>query len=561
MDTLNINIGNLVNNLISNVTIPSGGLLNRGDGTIAVTPVGTLYDLMYTNTLPTNSGPELQNNTVIRDLTINGSDNVTMTANATTNRNFIVNGGNLNIAAFTLTLKGGITAGGFFGTLTGGATSKLTLGGSGSVTLPDIQTQQLKKLTINRTANDIITLGGNLQLTDTLDIEIGNIKTNGNTFTLGTGGTAATVGTLIYNAGANPGVITGSFTRWFAKAINASPVKFPMGDVAANASPRMVTVQFTAAPTTAGTLTAQYISGDAGNINTTPLLDGTYSVDTYSKVGYWQVSATNLAGGTYTITIYPVGFIGMNVYAQLRVLKRPAAGNLWTLQGAQLSGTSTPTASRSGLSGFSQFALGGNTIDNPLDGPLPVELTSFTSNIAGRDINLNWTTATELNNSGFEIQKQYSITGTQYSDWSKIAFLKGNGTKNTPTNYSFQDKNLNMGKYKYRLKQIDYNGNFEYHNMNGVVEISAPSKFDVSQNYPNPFNPTTKIDYQVPENGKVKLIIYDMLGKEIKNLVNETEQAGFYSIEFNAGSLASGMYIYRLSFDGGNNKFLITKKM
>jgi hypothetical protein len=242
-------------------------------------------------------------------------------------------------------------------------------------------------------------------------------------------------------------------------------------------------------------------------------------------------------------------------------LKRPSSGGVWTLQGTQVPGTSAPTASRSTLSGFSQFALGGNTVDNPLDGPLPVELTTFSVNTIDRDVKLNWVTASEQNNSGFEIQKQYSVSGSPYSDWAKIEFVNGNGTKNTPTDYTFEDKNLNTGKYKYRLKQIDYNGNFEYFNLNSEIVIGTPNKFDISQNYPNPFNPVTKIDYPIPENGKVKLIIYDMLGREIKNLVNESKQSGYYSAEFDATSLSSGIFIYRLSFEGINNTFLITKKM
>jgi len=543
---LNINTGVLVNSALHNITISSGGLLNRGDGSISITPLGALYDLMYTNIVAINSGPEIQNNTVIRDLIISSSDNVTMIANATVNRNFDVSGGNLNIGAFNLTLNGGITFGGFFGTLTGGATSKLTLGGSGSVTLPDIQTQQLNTLTINRGANDIITLGGKLLITNILDMESGNINTGSNVFTLGSSGTS--VGTLTYNAGANTGVITGKFTRWFGTSTTQPVVKFPVGDVSANASPRMLSIQYTTPPTTAGTLTAQYITGDPGFNNTGTLTDsGPYSIDTYSKVGYWQVDATTIAGGTYSITINPVGFVGMNVFAKLRVLKRSGSGVAWSLQGNHVAGTSTPTASRSGLSGFSQFGLGGNDADNPLDGVLPIELSSFSSSVNVNNVKLTWITASETNNQGFEIYRK-----SEQTNWMKIGFVSGNGTVNTPKTYTYNDNGLSSGKYSYELKQIDFNGNFGFFVMSGITEIGVPKKFEASQNYPNPFNPSTTIDYSIPQNAYVTLKIYDMSGKEIAVLVNSQTIAGYHSVNFNSDSyhLSSGVYFYKLSASG-----------
>ena len=109
----------------------------------------------------------------------------------------------------------------------------------------------------------------------------------------------------------------------------------------------------------------------------------------------------------------------------------------------------------------------------------------------------------------------------------------------------------------YRLKQIDFNGNFEYFNLSNEVIIGIPSKFELSQNYPNPFNPSTKITFALPNDGKVSLKIYDMTGKEVMLLVNEVKTAGYYSDSFNASSLSSGIYFYTLSADN----FTATKKM
>jgi hypothetical protein len=183
---------------------------------------------------------------------------------------------------------------------------------------------------------------------------------------------------------------------------------------------------------------------------------------------------------------------------------------------------------------------------------LPVEMSSFISLINGRDVTLNWTTASETNNSGFEIERSI-VNG----EWSKIGFVNGNGTTSSPMNYSFLDKNLNAGLYNYRLKQLDFNGNFSYYNLNHEVNIGIPVKFDLSQNYPNPFNPTTKINYDLPYDGKVTLRILDISGREVSTLVNEFQLAGYYTTSFNGNNLSSGIIFYTLT----SKDLVITKKM
>ncbi|HEY5533443.1 MAG TPA: T9SS type A sorting domain-containing protein, partial [Ignavibacteria bacterium] len=187
----------------------------------------------------------------------------------------------------------------------------------------------------------------------------------------------------------------------------------------------------------------------------------------------------------------------------------------------------------------------------------PVELTSFAASIFGRDVKLNWVTATETNNSGFEIQRSMQ----NENNWEKVGFVKGNGTKNTPTNYTYTDSKLNTGKYQYRLKQIDYNGNYEYFLLNGFVNISNASKYDLSQNYPNPFNPVTNIDYELPLDSKVMIKVYDISGRVISELVNLQQKAGFYTIQFNASNIASGNYFYQMITNANGNSTTITKRM
>ena len=187
---------------------------------------------------------------------------------------------------------------------------------------------------------------------------------------------------------------------------------------------------------------------------------------------------------------------------------------------------------------------------------LPVELASFTSAINRNNVTLNWSTAKETNNQGFDVERQ--IVGS--NNWATAGNVVGNGTTEETHSYSFTER-VNTGNYEYRLKQIDYNGAFNYFTLNGEVIVGVPSTYNMSQNYPNPFNPSTKIDYDLPYDGKVSIILYDISGREVANLVNEVKTAGYYQVNFNASNLASGMYFYRINAQGSANNFVQTKKM
>ena len=190
-----------------------------------------------------------------------------------------------------------------------------------------------------------------------------------------------------------------------------------------------------------------------------------------------------------------------------------------------------------------------------VDCPLPVELSSFTSTVTGRDVSLNWSTSAEENNARFEIERS-----STENIWTKVGSVNGNGTTTNPHSYSFTDRGLSSGNYSFRLKQIDFNGNFQYYNLSNEVVIGTPDNFSLTQNYPNPFNPSTKISYSIPLEGKVSLSIFDMTGKEVKSLVNSVQTAGYYSVSFDGSSLASGVYYYRVTVTGQNN-FVATRKM
>jgi hypothetical protein len=186
---------------------------------------------------------------------------------------------------------------------------------------------------------------------------------------------------------------------------------------------------------------------------------------------------------------------------------------------------------------------------------IPVELTSFTTSVIDNDVTLIWNTATELNNKGFEIERS-SVTNIHVLEWENIGYVPGFGTTTEPRSYSFLDCDLEMGKYSYRLKQIDFDGSFEYSD-EIEVEISIPVEYELAQNYPNPFNPSTKISWQLPVGSHQTLKIYDVLGNQVATLVDEYKQAGTYEVEWDATGLPSGIYFYQLKADS----FVETKKM
>ncbi|QQS35604.1 MAG: T9SS type A sorting domain-containing protein [Ignavibacteriales bacterium] len=209
-----------------------------------------------------------------------------------------------------------------------------------------------------------------------------------------------------------------------------------------------------------------------------------------------------------------------------------------------------------------------------IDATLPVELSSFTATINNNFVVLNWTTKTETNNFGFEVERTSNVKGQMSNELQSIGFVNGSGNSNSPVSYVYEDKSVSSGKYSYRLKQIDNDGQYSYSNI-VEVDVSVPNKFSLEQNYPNPFNPTTKIKFTIPQatyplsgggrGGLVTLKVYDVLGNEVASLVNEYKTAASYEIEFDASNLSSGVYYYQLKAgDPSSNSgqsFIQTKKM
>ncbi len=328
-------------------------------------------------------------------------------------------------------------------------------------------------------------------------------------------------------------------------SITASPAPVLNGTSFFNyLSSNVVSLNWGNSGTVPDSLSMQFYSG------VTP--PGAASFSTYK--GYWHINAYGGDSYTYNLTLkYDENLLGEIPNESKLVPAKSENGVSYTPYQIQGTGagqfaidTNSNTITIYGLTSFSYFTLGNS------DSPLPVELSSFTHTLNKRDVELKWATSFEINNAGFEVQRK-----KESGDFIKIAFVAGKGNSGTLNNYNYSDRFLESGKYYYRLKQIDLNGNYKYYDLNTFIEIGTPSKYNLSQNYPNPFNPLTRINYDLPAANFVSIKVYDARGCEVQTLVNQKQNSGSYYIDFNAASLSSGIYFYKI--DAGD--FKETKKM
>jgi len=197
---------------------------------------------------------------------------------------------------------------------------------------------------------------------------------------------------------------------------------------------------------------------------------------------------------------------------------------------------------------------GGVAYSYTIEDPLPVEMISFTAVAQKTSAQLKWSTATEVNNYGFEIERRTIAS----SVWAKVGFIAGNGTSNVAHNYTYADNNLSAGRYVYRLKQIDNDGVYKYSASTEVMIAGLPKELKLYCNYPNPFNPSTKVQFTIPENGNVRLRVYNVIGREVATLFDGAAEAGnVYTANFDGSRMASGLYLSVLEY--GNQR--ITHKM
>jgi hypothetical protein len=192
---------------------------------------------------------------------------------------------------------------------------------------------------------------------------------------------------------------------------------------------------------------------------------------------------------------------------------------------------------------------------------VPVELTSFVANVGENQISISWSTATELNNSGFDLERKLD------GEWKKVTFIQGKGTTTEQQEYSYNDQfkyQSFKGTAQYRLKQIDFDGTYSYSKVVSVEIDFTPKEYTLYQNYPNPFNPSTTIKFALPFNSQVRIVVYNLLGEQVDVILDQVKEVGYHNVNFNASTLASGVYIYTIdakSVDGAKNYSSVKKMM
>ncbi|MBX7046836.1 MAG: T9SS type A sorting domain-containing protein [Ignavibacteria bacterium] len=428
-------------------------------------------------------------------------------------------------------------------------TSQQSISGAGAFTITNTITIQTK-VVLNNSAGLVI--NKNITIPNSLTMLSGNITTGANTLTLG-------VNILILGVlNRTSGTIIGNFSRYFAPS-TVSDVLFPVG-TASNYRP--VLISFTSNPFGGGAVTVGHTDGTDGTDLAAPFTDGGYSIERRSNM-FWTVTPS-FTDGVYTVSADGNGQSGITDINNLRLIYSPD-GTTFTAPGTHVAGSGSSVASRSGLSGSvaGNFYLGGNSTNNPL----PVELDNFVATTIKNEVILDWATGHEQNNDRFEIQRarlnagQTAIDNPSTAIYETVGSVKSKGNSNSEQSYKFNDKDLLAGRYAYRLKQIDVNGNHTYFMLNNEIYINNPGKFNISQNYPNPFNPVTNINYEMPFDGTIKIVVYDNLGREVRTLVSGAVMAGYYKAEFNASSLPSGIYFYRVNAESGGKSYEKVFKM
>ncbi len=410
------------------------------------------------------------------------------------------------------------------GTFTAGTGSTVIFNGaSGNQTITGTET--FNNLTINKAAGNVV-LANNINVNGTLTCTSGNLDVNNYNCSLGA---SATLSETSSNE-----VMNGTIS--IDKKLNA-PSSFNAGNLGAEIT------------STADLGTTTITRGSA-----VQTANGNNSIRRY-----FDITPTTNTGLNATLVFhyYTSELLGLTE-STLSLFKSTDGGTTWTNEGGTVN-TTAHTVTLSGIASFSRWTVGSTT------SPLPVELTSFSASVNENTVKLNWQTATEVNNYGFEIQRALSSTTPGQDEWEKIGFVNGAGNSNSPKYYTFSDKNAMGGSsFDYRLKQIDVDGKYKY---SDVVNVKiTPGKFSLNQNYPNPFNPSTAIKYEIPafvgdakfaSPTNVTLKVYDVLGREVATLVNKEQSVGNYRVTFDASTFASGVYFYRIIA----GSFVQTKKM
>ena len=509
-----------------------GNLVNNGS--IAATAVSTTFT---TKTLFVFSKAGSASISTTGTPTLTAFGNLTVNSGTTLDVQIPITIGGTSVSV--VVVNGSITSSGT------GSITYTTLNSTNSLTYSGTTGQQttgpelvasVPSVTVNNSNG--ITLGSDVSIRSTLTMTAGNIALNGKNLILGT--STVSPGTLAYTAG----FITGSGTikRWIGTTITGTAGTFPFG-IGSNSRGLVIS----GTPTTAGSVLVSYT--DANTVSQP--FGSSFSENAQTFVNrydaMWTVSVVDSLTGTgLALSINGNGLPGINAITDLNL-----SGASGAAPGAYSAPSGTTLAPILNRSGLTETDIASTYYIASTSSSLPVELSSFTASVNGSKVDIKWTTATEINNRGFEI-----LRSSKDNNFEKICFVNGNGNSNSVKYYSITDNTIGSGKFKYQLKQIDTDGKSKYSNII-EVNIIAPTKLSLGQNYPNPFNPSTVIRFDLPKASHIYLNVFNALGQKVATLADEFLIEGSYVKTFDGSGLSTGMYVYQLS----TNESVITKKM
>ncbi|MEW6508788.1 MAG: T9SS type A sorting domain-containing protein [Bacteroidota bacterium] len=514
------------------VSVNIGGNFNQTGGTLQASSSTSTPTISFTGSGKTftyssgtlsnaninwniNSGASL---TLVNDLPVAASRTLTVNGTLGCSTNNIT-----GLGTFTLASGGTLGIGSSDGIVSSGSSGNIqtttrnydtsanyTYNGSSSQNTGNGLPSTVNNLTINNSSG--VALTNSITVNGTLTLTNGNITTGSNTLTVGSNGSVSR----------SSGHIIGSLK----KSLSSSSATFEVGTINGYTPLSFANILGT------GEFTVKTVSEKHPNAVGNNVL-GMYWTLTNGGITSADLQLTYLDGDvTGTESNYAIG--------------KYSGGN-WSFPSTSLN-TANNTASTSGVSSFSDFTLGEVSA-------LPVELNMFAAKVKNNIVQLIWSTATEVNNYGFDIERK-SING----GWTKIGFVRGYGNSSSPKNYVYTDQPLGDVLFNYRLKQIDFDGTFEY-SSEVEVKLDNVKQFTLEQNYPNPFNPTTTIRFSLPFSANVSISVFTLLGEKVAVLVNGNLNPGYHEVLFDGSHLTSGIYFYQLRAGDykATKKFIITK--